>query len=346
MITIDGSQGGGQILRTAISYSASSGRAVRVVNIRSGRPKPGLQAQHLLAVNATAELCSAQVRGASKGSAEVEFRPGAIAPPTEWRLDVGTAGSVMLILQALLPCLALARAPVELTLTGGTNNPWAPPFEYFRWVLIPTLQRMGVAVSAELTRRGFYPKGGGGISIRTQPAKRMIPVTIPDRGALVRCWGMAYSANLPEHITQRMAASCRDRLAQEALVCEPFAIDTRTPSPGPGCGVIALAEFERSIMAGDALGERGKPAEKVGQQAAESLIQDLRSGAVVDAHLADQLVPWVALADGESAYLAPRRTQHLVSAAEVARQVLGAEFDLSGDEPVTVRCFGVHHAAC
>lgn len=345
MITIDGSRGGGQILRTAISFSALSGRPVRIVDIRGGRPNPGLQAQHLLAVQATAQLCSAQVTGAAKGSRQVEFIPGPIAPPSVWRLDVGTAGSVMLILQALLPRLALAKSTVELTLTGGTNNPWAPPFEYFRWVLIPMLDRMGVSVTADLARRGFYPKGGGEVRVRTQPTTTIQPVEFRDRGALTRCWGITYSANLPEHITQRMTASCRERLAREGLTCEQFDLDTRTPSPGPGCGIVALTQCEHCMIAGDSLGERGKPAEKVGQAAAESLLRDLRSGAAVDAHLGDQLVVWVSLADGESSYLAPRRTDHLMSAIEVAEQVVGARFTVSGDEPVEVRCSGVGQVA-
>ena len=341
MITIDGAQGGGQILRTAVSYSALSGRPVRVVNIRGARPNPGLQAQHLLAVNATAELCGARVSGAQKGSVEIEFTPGRIQPPPVWRLDVGTAGSVMLVLQALLPCLARAGHPVELTLTGGTNNPWAPTFEYFRWTLIPSIAKMGVAVTAELISRGFYPKGGGQLRVQTQPAERIRPMSLLQRGSARRVWGIAYSSNLPEHIVQRMGASCRERLETEGLPCHEFEMDTATPAAGPGCGIIALADFEHAIIAGDALGERGKPAEKVGREAAEALIGALRSGGAVDAHLGDQLVPWVALAQGESAYLAARRTDHLVSAVAVAQQVIGAEFALSGDEPVEVRCRGV-----
>jgi len=341
MLTIDGAQGGGQILRTAISFSALSGHAVRVTNIRGARPNPGLQPQHLLAVNAIAELCGARVSGVQKGSTEIEFTPGPLEPPAAWRLDIGTAGSVMLLLQALLPCLVAARHPVELTLTGGTNNPWAPPFEYFSLVLLPTLRRMGIQVQAELIARGFYPKGGGQVHLRTQPSPRIRAVALLDRGDLRRVWGVSYSSNLPEHITQRMARSCRERLQNTGLACDEFGLDTATPSAGPGCGIIATAEFEHSIMAGDALGERGKPAEKVGVEAAEALRRDVQSGAAVDAHMADQLVAWVAMADGGSAYLAPRRTDHLVSAAEVARQLIGAQLDLRGDEPVEVRCRGM-----
>ncbi|UCH33061.1 MAG: RNA 3'-phosphate cyclase [Armatimonadota bacterium] len=345
MLTIDGAEGGGQILRTAVSYSAVSGRPVRIVNIRGARPKPGLRPQHLLAVNAAAELCGARVTGADKGSTEIEFTPGRIAPPATWRLDVGTAGSVMLILQALLPCLALADKPVELSIVGGTNNPWAPAFEYLRWVLLPTLERMGFRAGAELDRRGFYPKGGGEVRVTTQPGARIRPIVLRARGALRRMWGISYSSNLPEHIAQRMAGACRDRLERDGFVCDEFDLDTATPGPGPGCGVIAFAEFEHSVIAGDALGERGKPAEKVGREAAQALLRELQSGAAVDAHLGDQLVPWAALADGESVYHAARRTDHLTSAAAVAEQVIGARFEILGDEPAEVRCAGVACAA-
>jgi len=341
VIVIDGAQGGGQILRTALSYSAFSGRPVRMINIRGGRPKPGLQAQHLLAVKATAELCGAQVCGAQKGSTQIEFTPGAISPPPTWRLDVGTAGSVVLILQALLPCLALADHSVDMTLTGGTNNPWAPTFEYFRRVLLPTIARMGVRADADLVRRGFYPRGGGELHITTEPVSGIQPLVLRERGALKQVSGIAYSSNLPDHIAERMARACRERLEREGLTCQEFEVDTTQPSAGPGCGIIALARFEHSVLAGDALGERGKPAEKVGLEAAEALIRELRSGAAVDSHLGDQLVPWAALAEGESIYLAARRTDHLVSALTAAQQVIGAQFDLVGDEPVEVRCRGV-----
>lgn len=154
-------------------------------------------------------------------------------------------------------------------------------------------------------------------------------------------WGAAYSSNLPQHIVERMSRACRERLASEGLSSEPFLLDTSMPSPGPGCGIIALAEFAHSTLAGGALGERGKPAERVGTEAAEALVRDLRTGAAVDSHLGDQLVPWVALARGESTYLAARRTDHLVSAVAVAEQIVGARFELSGAEPVEVRCVGV-----
>jgi RNA 3'-phosphate cyclase len=344
MIVIDGAQGGGQILRTALSYSALSGRPVRVVNIRGARPKPGLRPQHLLAVNAAAELCGARVAGAEPGSTEIEFTPGAIAPPSQWRLDVGTAGSVMLILQALLPCLALGQVAVNLTLTGGTNNPFAPTYEYLRHVLVPTLETMGFRVEAELVSRGFYPRGGGEIQVHTQPAGRIRSITRRERGELRRVWGISYSSNLPEHIVERMARACRDQLRRAGMDCDEFALDTGRRAASPGCGIIAFAEFDGGVIAGDALGERGKPAEKVGTEAAEALLRELRSGAPVDTHLGDQMVPWVALADGESAYVAARRSDHLVSAVAVAQQVIGAQFELKGAEPVEVRCRGIGHA--
>lgn len=361
MITIDGAQGGGQIVRTAVSFSALSGRAVRVVNIRGARPNPGLRLQHLLAVRAIGELCAGRVSGAQIGSTEIEFTPGSIEPPASWRLDmagprpagagmaaeglaIGSAGSIMLLLQALLPCLAAAQHPVQMVLTGGTNNPWAPPFEYFWLVLLPLLRRMGVHVEAELVARGFYPRGGGEVRLRAEAKLPVKPVALLERGTLERVRGVSYSANLPGHVSQRMARSCRQRLRTAGVAADEFLLDTVTPSVGPGCGIIAIAEFEHTVIAADALGERGKPAEKVGVEAAESLLRDLESGAAVDVHMGDQLVAWVAMAEGESAYLAPRRSDHLVSAVEVARQVMGARFDLRGETPVEVRCKGMRLA--
>lgn len=339
LITVDGAEGGGQILRTAVALSALAQRPVRVVNIRGARPKPGLQPQHLLAVQAVADLCSADVRGAQKGSTEIEFYPGPLSPARELRLDVGTAGSLTLLLQSLLPCLAMAGGESRLTLRGGTNVPFSPPVEYMQRVLVPALRDMGVDVTMTLAKRGFYPKGGGELHVTVAAQPPLRPIVRMERGALRGITGLVYSSQLPAHVADRIAKAASARLS-DAGHSVALERDDSTPSPGPGCGIVLFAQCERATLAADALGALKKRAEEVGREAADALLAELGTGAAVDSHLADQLVIWAALAHGRSQYLASRATDHVRSAAAVTTQVLGVEFSISGDSPAVIECAG------
>ena len=339
MLTVDGSEGGGQILRTAVALSAIGGRPVRVANIRAARPKPGLQPQHLLGERAIADLCAAQLKGAELNSTEIEFIPGPLSAREHLTLDVGTAGSVTLLLQSLLPCLAAAGGERRLILRGGTNVPFSPPVDYVRGVLIPALGEMGVSVEVDIVRRGFYPRGGGEVRVAVRAQGALRPIVRMERGALERIRGLVYSCRLPAHVPERIsraAASILKRAGYDASIEG----DLDTPSGGPGCGIILLAECERAMLAADALGEIRKSAEKVGEEAAQRLVEEIESGAAVDGHLADQLAVWAALAQGESRYLASRATAHLKSAAAVTEEMLGAGFTITGDAPAVVACSG------
>lgn len=339
MVTVDGSEGGGQILRTAVALSAVGGKPVRVVNIRGARPKPGLQPQHLLGVRAIADLCAAQLKGAELNSTQIEFLPGPFSDRKEWTLDVQTAGSVTLLLQSLLPCLAAAGGERRLTLRGGTNVPFSPPVDYMREVLVPALREMGVGVEVDLARRGFYPKGGGEVRVAVRAQGALQPIVRMERGSLRRMRGVVYSCRLPAHVPERIgraALLALKRAGHDASI----EADLETPSGSPGCGITLLAEFERATLGADALGEVRKPAEKVGEEAAQHLIEEIESGAAVDRHLGDQLVVWAALAKGESRYLASRVTAHLKSAVAVAGEMLDVKFDVSGEGPTAVSCSG------
>jgi RNA 3'-phosphate cyclase len=341
MIEIDGAMGGGQILRIATALSALGGRPLRITNIRGARPKPGLQPQHLLGVRALGELCQARVEGAESGSTTVTFEPGQIRARPDWRLDVGTAGSTMLLVQSLLPVLAAAGERSRVTLTGGTNNPFAPPVEYFQEVFLPTVEQMGVRARLQLRRRGFYPKGGGEVTLEVEPCPEVKPIQRSERGDLIGIRGLAYSRNLPSHITQRIAKAANERLRAAGLPAAEFEYDTEGPSASPGTGVVMFADYPNGVRLGaDALGERGKPAEKVGGEAADALVREIESGAAVDRHLADQLIIYAALARGESRYLASEATDHIRLAIDVTRRMLDARFTIEGERPVTVASTG------
>jgi RNA 3'-terminal phosphate cyclase (ATP) len=345
MLTIDGAEGGGQILRTAVALAALARAPIRVVNIRAPRPKPGLQPQHLLAIRAVAELSGGALSGDKVGSMQIEFVPGQAErrTRTEWTLDVGTAGSLTLLLQSLLPCLALGtRQPSHVLLRGGTNNPWAPPVEYMQRVLLPALAPLGVQAEMKLVKRGFYPRGGGEIELKVSPVDSLRAFRRTQRGSLLGITGLCYSWRLPTHVVQRMAQSAMTRLSRAGYADVRIDRDTETPAQSEGCGIILLAEFPHGIILGaDALGEPRKRAEAVGNEAAQALIEEIDSGAPVDMHLADQLVVWAALADGTSEYVASRRTEHLRSAVAVANQILGAGFRIEGDGPTHIICSGV-----
>ncbi|MCX8203374.1 MAG: RNA 3'-terminal phosphate cyclase [Nitrososphaeria archaeon] len=348
-IVIDGSvgEGGGQILRMAVSAAALLSRPIRVVNVRAKRNPPGLRPQHLVAVRGVAELTGGRVEGLRVGSMEVAFYPSA---PRSGRfvVDAGTAGSTTLMLQSLLPVTAFATGPVELELRGGTNNPMAPPVEYLNWVLMPALRRMGVRAEIELVRRGFYPRGGGIVRARVEPVRRLRPIDV-ETGRVVRAKVFAYSCNLPEHIVERMARRASEglkRLKVPEVAVETEALQSPHPkcSLDPGTGVIVVLELDNGLAMGfDSLGERGVPAERVADRAVEECARQLRTGAPVDSHLGDQLVIWVALADGRSTYRVTELTGHTETAVFIAERVIGARFDVEslGDRGARITCDGI-----
>jgi len=339
MVTIDGARGGGQMLRNAVALAAICRRPVRVVNIRGGRPQPGLRPQHLTGVRAVAEVCHAELQGAEIGSTEISLVPGSIAPRGDWRLDVGTAGSVTLILQSLLPALAHAAEASQVTLLGGTDVPFAPPVDYFTHVFAPTLRLLGVDVELRAARRGFYPKGGGEVTASVRPAARVRGITWTERAKVVRVRGRSYSQGLPEHIAERMREAAVRTLGHGSYGKADVELEVVAEGPSTGCGIGVWAETPEGIaLGGNALGERGKPAERVGEEAAKMLLRELKGAGAVDSHLADQLLVWLAVADGPSEFTTSQVTEHMSCAAEVALAVAGAHFTFDPGPPVLVRC--------
>jgi RNA 3'-terminal phosphate cyclase (ATP) len=333
---IDGAGGGGQMLRNAVALSAVTGRPVQVVNVRGGRPRPGLRPQHQAGVRAVAEVCGAQLSGGEIGSREIAFVPGEIEARHGVRVDVGTAGSVTLILQSVLPALAHAPEGSTLTLIGGTDVPFSPPFEYLQHVLRPALAQLGPVVELELVGRGFYPKGGGEVRARVMPAP-IRPISWMERGRLTIIRGRSYSLGLPEHIAMRMRDSAR-RIVSSACPKVEIELEVTPQGHSTGCGIALWAETETGRALGaSALGERGKPAERVGEEAGKALLRELRSGSAIDGHLADQLVVWLALAEGVSEFTTSRATDHLSNAIAVAEAVAGARFAVEEGEVVRVR---------
>jgi len=339
LVTIDGASGGGQMLRNAVALSAVGGRPVRVLNIRGARPQPGLRPQHLTAVKAAADICQARLVGAETGSGEIEFHPGEMRARREWRLDVGTAGSVMLVLQCLLPALAHAPRESSSTLTGGTDVPFAPPFDYIAQVFVPALREMGTSVSVQCSARGFYPKGGGEVRVQVAPSQTIRPIAWTERGGAVRIRGIACSAGLPDHIVKRMRVAAANSLLRAGYREIEVKLEAVEYGRSEGCAIVLWAECEGGRRLGaSALGRRGKRAEEVGEEAARGLAQELAAGGAVDSHLADQMVVWMALADGRSELTTSRITDHMRSAAAVAEALTGRRFLMEEGPPARVTC--------
>ena len=340
MVELDGAQGegGGQILRTALTLAALTGQAVHVRNVRAARRNPGLAPQHLAVVLSLAQVCAAEVEGAALRSTELTFRPGAPPAAGDYYCDVaaaaqgGSAGAVSLILQALLPPLALAGGESRARLKGGTHVPWSPSCHYVQHVYLPMLARLGVRAEVNLEAWGFYPAGGGEVSATITDAQ--LPLTsfrCTERGALKRVHGVAVAANLPAHIPQRMANRAASLLKENGVRAQVEPLRIR--SAGPGAGLFLAAEYEHTLAGFAALGAKGKPSERVAEEAALDLLAfHSHAEAALDMHLADQLLLPAALAEGISEYTTCRITGHLLTNALVIRQFVPARIEIEGEE--------------
>jgi RNA 3'-terminal phosphate cyclase (ATP) len=345
MIVINGSygEGGGQVLRTSLTFSALLGKPVRIENIRAKRRNPGLQAQHLTGVRAIAQICDAELEGADLGSLTLTFRPRSSPRAGEYSFDVaearkgGSAGATSLVFQTLLLPLAFAPGLSCLTIRGGTHVAWSPPFQYLHHVYLPTLARMGLEASVEIERWGWYPIGAGEMTALIEGRKEsdFSGLDLVERGELKRLWGISATSNLPTHVGQRQKKRAEETLRKPGF--DPRIEIVDAPSPGQGTAVFLVAEYENTVSGFSSLGERGKPAEKVAEEACGEFLAYHQSGAGLDQHLADQLILPLALARGPSAFTTCEITQHLLTNVWVVEQFLDARFEIEGEEGETGR---------
>jgi len=308
-LRIDGAEGegGGQIVRTALGLSLVTGREVRLRNIRARRKRPGLLRQHLTAVEAAARIGNAVVGNASIGSAELVFAPKGVRPG-DYAFDVGTAGSVTLVLQTVLPALLVAGAPSRLTLFGGTHNPLAPPFDFLARVFVPAIARMGARVHVELVRHGFFPAGGGEMRAEIVPSP-LAPLLLLQRGEILRRRAEAVVANLPLSIAERELRV----IGWEDAVARPV------ESAGPGNVVMLHVESEHASELATAFGAKGVPAERVARRAVAEMERYLAADVPVGEHLADQLLVPMALAGGGAFRTMPLSSHARTNAALIER---------------------------
>jgi len=333
MLSIDGSrgEGGGQVLRTTLALCAIVGQEVEILHIRRRRSQPGLRPQHLAAVKALAEICDAEIQGAEKGSIHLIFKPGKIKAG-KYKFDIGTAGSISLFLQTIMPVLAFAPAQVEIEVKGGTDVPWSPPIDYVSHVLLPMLFKIGYSAQLEVIQRGFYPVGGGKVKLTVDPSTRFNPLVLEEPGKWKKIEGKSYaSQSLKEAlVAERQAKGTRTNIWNKWQIT-PTIKTEYAQTACPGSGIVLWVETENAIIGASALGKRGKRAEVVGGEALDDLSQ--QEGLAIDEHLGDQLIPYLALVDGESKYKT-RLTGHALTNLEIVKEVLGVQahyFGLEGE---------------
>ncbi|MDA8170061.1 MAG: RNA 3'-terminal phosphate cyclase [Nitrospiraceae bacterium] len=317
MIAIDGNygEGGGQILRTSLALSCLKTVPLRIFNIRGGRKRPGLMPQHLASVRAAAAISGARkLAGAAQGSTGLVFEPGPVLPGKSYSFDIGTAGSTSLLFQTLLAPLAFAGGGATLELAGGTHVPMSPPFDYIRHVFLAQLERAGLRATAEIERYGFYPRGGGAVRYSVLPVKGLFfpPGGCAERGKLLSIEGVSAVCGLPLSIALRQ----RDALLKAIPDHEA---DIRIEevgknSAGKGTFVFLVARYENALAGFSALGERGKPAETVGEEAARAFLEHDSNPGCLEPHLADQMLLYFALSPGRPlTFTTSRITRHLLT---------------------------------
>jgi RNA 3'-terminal phosphate cyclase (ATP) len=329
LVMIDGSQGegGGQILRTAVSLSAVTGRPVEVTNIRSKRQYPGLRPQHITGIKIIADLFHAKVENLQVGAEWVRFAPSDKLEGGSVKIDVGTAGSIPLILMAVVPAVSLSGNSLELEIKGGTDVKASPSIDYVRHVVAVAYRNIGIKFSADVLKRGYYPKGGG--IVRSTIA----PCNAPGNMELLTSRDVEPSitsvcGQLPRHVAERQVSSAMIALEKKGLRCRNYSASIETSiSPGSSILVYSASDFG-PYVGGDSIGEIGKRAEAVGNEASDRYLETTLAQAPVDPFLADLLVLPLALAKSRSKYRIPRVTEHLRTNLQVASQIVGCKYNI------------------
>lgn len=337
MIEIDGSRksGSGTIVRDCISFSVLAGKDIHLTNIRAKRSKPGLRPQHLKGLEACAQICQGRLEGAAVGAKEFTFRPGKVIRGGKYEWNIGTAGSTTMLAMAVIPLALFAEGPSTYKISGGLFQDFAPSAFHLKFVLLPVLQQMGVEVNLKIISPGYVPQGSGQIELYIKPLKQGLKsLSLADQGQVTEIKGIALSSFLKERkVSERMAETCRRKLQAAGFNLDVEIIYDTDESPAyervsvqPGAALAIRAKTSTNCLVGaDMAGALGRSAEFIGKQVAKNLLHDLQTGATVDRHLADQIIPYAALAEGKSAYIIPEKTDHIESRTWLVEEILGAK---------------------
>jgi RNA 3'-terminal phosphate cyclase (ATP) len=339
---IDGGQksGSGTIVRDAVSLAVLRGVELELTNIRAKRTNPGLRPQHLKAIEASVALSGGRVEGAAVSAAAVRVVPGRGIAGGDFSWDIGSAGSTTMLASAIIPIALFARGPSRFLIKGGLFQDFAPSVFHLRHLLLPLLRMMGASVTVDIIQPGYVPRGQGQMRVEVKPLPgKLRPLNLISQGAVERIQGIALSSHLEERkVSERMAESCKVVLRQRGYRPEIRLLSDSREKPAfetaavqRGASLALWAETDtRCLIGADMAGAPGRRAEFIGENTARHLLEDLDTGSTVDRHLADQLVPYAALAEGWSSYLIPRMSEHLETRLWLVEQTLGAKTELEG----------------
>jgi RNA 3'-phosphate cyclase len=333
LITIDGSygEGGGQILRTAVALSALKKEPIKIINIRANRPDPGIKSQHYIAIKSVKELCSAETTGLDVGSYTLTFIPGDVKGG-KYKFDIGTAGSMILVFQTCILASLNAKEPVTIKLIGGTDVKWAPTWDYFNNVFIPLLKSLGISINVNLIKRGYYPKGGGEAEITINPGKDFNRLKLNEEQQFSEVEGIVYISNLPEHISTRIKHAAIKELLKSNIKAD-IKIE-QTTSFSPGTGIALWIKSNCTIIGATILGEKNLLAEDVGKIVVRDLLNEIESGANLDVHAFDQLLPYFVISNTDEGFSCIIRelSSHASTNMWVLKQFFNVDFEVSKNE--------------
>ncbi len=330
MLEIDGGQksGSGTILRLSVALSGILREPLHIYNIREKREQPGLRPQHLESVLVASKICNAEVRGANLGSREIWFTPSEI-DGGDVNAEIGTAGSIPMLLMTILPMLAYAKHSMSIHVSkGGTDVRNSPKVNYIKYVLLPVLEQMGLKTHISVLKYGYYPKGMGEVTLEVEPCSKLRSISFVGGEAPKEIKGVSVCTFLADRrVAERQAKAANEYLSTHSCKAEIQIVNDTSNSLQKGSSLVLWAKSNDSmLLGGDAIGELQKPSEVVGRKAAEKLYTELASRATVDVHLADMLVPYVSLAQGRSVYLTRQMTGHLETNIWLVQRILGAGF--------------------
>ena len=340
MIEIDGSykHGGGSILRLASGFSVLTQKPIRVINIRAGRPNPGLQQQHLRGLESVSKLCDGKLFNAELNSTEIEFYPSRIVKGYA-EIEIPTAGSVGLVIQPILLASVFLKHPIKIKINGGaTVGKWAPPTPFLENITFKLLKRMGYEIEINVLKHGFYPKGGADVEVDIKPMGELKPLFLDELGDIKSIKGISLASNFLKEakVAERQVRSCKYILEKSFDVKIDIKIEY-VNSLCPGSSFVIWLETENCIIGSDEIGERGVSADLIGKKVANDLIKTYESGATVDRYTADQIIPFLALTE-KSLIKIPEITGHIETSLWLAKKFLGKEFDLIKNKCITVKC--------
>jgi len=333
MIEIDGSQysGSGTIVRQAVAFSALTGQPVHIVRARVRRPKPGLRHQHIRVVQAIGELVNGTAEGLSPGSQEIVFRPGTLKTGRRYLWEIGTAGSTTMLGLAILPVLAFASSSVNVELRGGLFQDCAPSVFHLQYVMLPLLQRMGLEVELVMERLGYVPKGEGIVRLVVQPVRKQLRhLKMEESGAVTRLWGIALSSHLEKRkVSERMADAAQEVLGRAGHQAD-IDVQYDQESLQAGAVLVLFADLGEGVRLGaDQAGALRRTAEFIGKHVAKQLLEDMKTGATLDRFASDQIIPFAALAEGESRFRVAAVTDHLLTNLWLAEKFFGVRGTLN-----------------